>query len=331
MGLFSAQVGQTRRHGISLDLQKESLRIVRHDTQQVRTRVFALSDIHADIRSNMMWLHSLSATDYADATLILAGDVSDSFETLQEALSCLCGKFAQVFFVPGNHELWVRRQPCEDSIAKFWRILQLCRRLGVHTSPARVGGVNNPGSVWVVPLFSWYVKPEEGRGSLFVPKEGEDPTLQMWSDNYFTRWPPLQQGVTVADYFLRLNTAHLAIHYDAPVISYSHFLPRTELIFSTLAEREAAGMVLTDPYPRFNFSRVAGCAGIEDQIRCLGSVMHVYGHQHRNRDRVIEGVRYVSYCLGYPREQKQRHRHGQMEGPVLIWNAPLGEKTDGKM
>jgi predicted phosphodiesterase len=304
---------------------------VRYSIQQAQTRVFALSDIHADISANMRWLHRLSATDYTDAALILAGDVSDSLETLQEALSCLCRKFAQVFFVPGNHELWVRRQPEVDSIAKFWRILQLCHGLGVYTRPARVGGVNNPGRVWIVPLFSWYMKPEEGSGSLFVPKEGEDPTLRMWSDNYFTRWPSLPAGMTAADYFLRLNEAHLGVAYDAPVISYSHFLPRTELIFSTRAEREAAGMVLTDPYPCFNFSRVAGCVGIEKHIRRLGSVVHVYGHQHRNRNRVLDGVRYVSHCLGYPREQKQRQRHGQVDGPVLIWPASTNEKTGEEM
>jgi predicted phosphodiesterase len=302
-------------------------RAVRHDVQQAPTRVFALSDIHADIASNMAWLDGLWSTDYADAALIVAGDVSDSLDTLRQALSCLCRKFAQVFFVPGNHELWIRRQQGTDSLAKFWKIVQLCGALGVHTNPARVGGTNNAGGVWVVPLFSWYVKPEEGPGGLFVPKEGEDPTLQMWSDNYFTRWPPLAEGVPVADYFLRLNEKYLTAPYDAPVISFSHFLPRTELIFSTPTEREAAGMVLTDPYPRFNFSRVAGCAGIEAQLRRLGAAVHVYGHQHRNRDRMIEGVRYVSHCLGYPREQKHRHRHGQVDGPVLIWEALEGEQT----
>jgi hypothetical protein len=287
----------------------------------------ALSDIHADISANMAWLDALASTDSADAALIVAGDVSDSLDTLWQALSCLCRKFAQVFFVPGNHELWVRRQPGTDSLAKFWQIVQLCDALGVHTRPARVGGSNDSGGVWVVPLFSWYVKPEEGPGSLFVPKEGENPTLQMWSDNYFIRWPPSAADMTIADYFLRLNEKYLTAPYDAPVISFSHFLPRTELIFSTPAERAAAGMALTDPYPRFNFSRVAGCAGIETQLRRLGAAVHVYGHQHRNRDRVIEGVRYVSHCLGYPREQKHRHRHGQVDGPALIWQALAGEQT----
>ncbi len=295
-------------------------------------RVFALSDIHVDLRHNKAWLQALSAVDYTDATLILAGDVCDNLATLQEALACLKEKFAQVFFVPGNHELWVRQDEYPDSIAKFWQVLRLCDRLGVHTRPAKVGATRHGPGVWIVPLFSWYVQPEEGHGSLFVPKAGEDPSLQMWSDKYFTRWPVLTAGTKVADYFLSINEEHVAATYDAPVISFSHFVPRTDLIFSTPEERNRAAMRLEDPHPRFNFSRVAGCVGIEEQIRRLGSTLHVYGHQHRNRDRLIDGVRYVSHCLGYPRERHQNYLRGPAHGPALIWDTQANAREeDGRI
>ena len=291
------------------------------------TRVFALSDIHVDMQQNMAWLQALSPVDYTDATLILAGDVSDNLATLREALTCVRSKFAQVFFVPGNHELWVRRKEFPHSITKFWHIVQLCDALGVYTRPAKVGEGAGDSGVWIVPLFAWYVQPEEGQGSLFVAKKGEDPTLQMWSDKYFTIWPPLAAGMTVADYFLSMNEAHLAQTYDAPVISFSHFLPRMDLIFSTTEERRAADVLLRDRHPRFNFSRVAGCVGIETQIRRLGSVVHVYGHQHRNRNRLIDGVRYVSHCLGYPHERQQGLIRGAVDGPALIWETQMEKRS----
>ncbi len=288
---------------------------------RARSRVFALSDIHADIKQNMTWLRQLSVTDYVQDTLILAGDVSDNLAVLQDAFLHLRATFAHVCFVPGNHELWVRRKECSHSVAKFQQILRLCDALGVHIRPLKIDGADNRSGVWIVPLFSWYVKPEEGPGSLFVAKEGEDPTLSMWSDNYFTAWPRQVDGSTVADYFLRLNEPHVASEYDAPIISFSHFVPRTELIYSTREELRAAGTTFwRDPHPSFNFSRVAGCAGIEAQIRRLGSRVHVYGHQHRNRDRCIDGVRYISHCLGYPREQHRR-AYGAATGPALIWEA----------
>ena len=40
--------------------------------------------------------------------LIVSGDVSDELPALEEALSTLAGKFAHLFYVPGNHELWCR-------------------------------------------------------------------------------------------------------------------------------------------------------------------------------------------------------------------------------
>jgi predicted phosphodiesterase len=282
------------------------------------TRVFALSDVHVDVPCNMAWLQELSAAEYAEATLILAGDVTDSLERLRVALSHLCATFAHVFFVPGNHELWVRRQEYPDSLAKFERIVQLCDALGVHTRPAKVGTAQR--QVWIVPLYAWYVGPEEGDSSLFVPKPGEDPTLRMWSDRYFVRWPAWQTALTAAEYFLALNEPHLLRSYDAPVLSFSHFLPRTDLVFRHDSDGGPPPAALRDPHPSFNFTRVAGCTGLDVQIRQLGAMTHVYGHQHRNRDRLVDGVRYISHCLGYPRERQRVGWFEPIERPKLVWD-----------
>jgi len=283
-------------------------------------RVFALSDIHVDYQANMAWLQTLSPLHYRDDALILAGDVSDNLDKLRAALTQVQATFAEVFFVPGNHELWVRRGESADSMAKFWQILELCAALGVRTSPAQVGTGRDSQGVWIVPLFSWYIQPEEGEGSLFVEKAGEDLTLEMWADNYLTKWPSLAPERTVAEAFLRLNEPHLARQYDTPVLSFSHFVPRLELIFRTQEEHAAASRVLSDAHPRFNFSRVAGCTGLEAQIRRLGSRVHVYGHQHRNRHRMIDGVLYISHCLGYPHERERGYVPNAGSGPRLIWD-----------
>jgi predicted phosphodiesterase len=290
------------------------------DPEERAPRVWAISDIHTDIKPNRAWLYALSKTAYLRDTLILAGDVSDRLETLRDTLTYLRSLFAAVCYVPGNHELWVRRGEYPDSIAKFWQVRHLCDTLGIHTQPLKLSTTSGHG-VWIVPLFSWYMQPEEGAGSLFMEKPGEDPTLSMWSDHHFTRWPPMVAAPTVADFFLQLNERQLSRHYDVPVISFSHFLPRTELIYSTPEERQ--GRILTDPYPRFNFSRVAGCIGIDTQIRRLGAIIHIYGHQHRNRNRVIDGVRYISHCLGYPRERDHLMADQSVKGPRLIYDLSM--------
>lgn len=265
-------------------------------------RVFALSDVHVDYQENMSWLAALSLAEYGEDVLLLAGDVSHDLGRMAQAFEILLARFGRLFFVPGNHDLWLLGRPYPDSIAKFEAVLALCRQMGVETAPAGIG------PVMIVPLFSWYIRPEEGRGSLFVPKNGEDPNLTMWSDNYFVRWPLFADYVPAASHFLHLNTPYLQA-YDRPVISFSHFLPRADLMYSLPEERRA----WVDPLPAFNFSRVAGCQQLDQQIRQLGAKVHLYGHQHHNRFRPVEGVVYLSHCLGYP---KSGHSIRQ---PRQIW------------
>ncbi len=290
-------------------------------------RVFALSDIHVDYPVNMTWISNLSDFDYTDAALILAGDATHHMSKLEKALTILRAKFASVHFVPGNHELWVQHSDSPDSIDKFNRINKLCARLGVYTQPVRLG--SGPLAVWLVPLFSWYVKPEEGEGHTYVPKPGEDPELRAWSDNYFCKWPALGENSNPATWFLGLNRPQLIRDYDAPVISFSHFLPRRELIFSTSEERKAWRGPVVDAHPTFNFSMVAGDTRLDEQLRAIKSKVHVYGHQHRNRYRTLDGVLYISHCLGYNRERETGFVSG-IAGPRLIWANGRPAQADGK-
>ena len=68
-----------------------------------------------------------------------------------------------------------------------------------------------------------------------------------------------------------------------------------------------------------NFSRIAGCVGLEKQIRRLNSKIHVYGHQHRNWEWHLDHTSYLSHCLGYPREREKNLIDGIDQGPRLIW------------
>ncbi|HZQ48666.1 MAG TPA: metallophosphoesterase [Verrucomicrobiae bacterium] len=286
-------------------------------------RIFALSDIHVDYLENMLWTETLSPTDYLNDVLILGGDVSCSLHGLRKALLCLKAKFGKILFVPGNHELWVRREECPDSMTKLFRVVNLCKTLAVETRPIKVGGAGDGEGVWIVPLFSWYRRPEEGSKSLFVTKKGEDLNLNVWGDDYFTKWNGLN-GAAVADIFLQMNEKTLQQRFNAPIISFSHFLPRMELMFYSESEVDSAsverGEIVMDANPSFNFSRVAGCAGLEEQIRSLGSIIHIYGHQHRNRERHFDGIRYISHCLGYPSERKSGQVWNLQQGPRLIWS-----------
>lgn len=238
-------------------------------------RVFAVSDIHTDFKKNWALIARLSDSEFQNDALILAGDVADRLETIRNTLSLLRSKFKRVFYVPGNHELWVRGERF-DSLEKFSLIVELCAELGIDTRPACMAGL------WVVPLLSWY----ESRFD--VEPNGDDTGLESWGDFRFCRWPG-EIGV-LSDHFTRMNEPDIKA-YNGPVISFSHFLPRPELL---------------PPKRNLRFKglpKVAGSTSVEDQIRRLGSVVHVFGHSHINYDCVIDGVRYVQNALAYPNER----------------------------
>jgi len=258
-------------------------------------RVFALSDVHADFPENQLLLAGLSG--YREDALILAGDVSHDVTLLRTTLGMLLERFRYVFFVPGNHELWVSRGEYEHSLQKFHAIVSLCESLGVRVAPECIG--EGADRVCVVPLFSWYTRPEEGEDSLYVRRQASG--AGVWMDDFRIQWPV---GFRPAQAFHDMNEMRSSAAQEVPRISFSHFVPRADLMF---ASAEESLPLRPDPRARrFDFSRVAGSTLIEKQIRKLGSRIHIYGHQHRNRHRCCEGIWYVSNCLGYPQERRRR-------------------------
>lgn len=287
-------------------------------------RVWALSDIHTDYKENLEWLRKLAgegngASSFTNDVLMLAGDVSDSIDTLTTTLELCVATFAHVFFVPGNHDLWVRKQERDkyDSIGKLHAVQALCTRLGVHTAPACVGGV------WVFPLLSWYSAHWDREPD--VP--GSTPISKVMLDFHVCSWPePLNS-----------HDDSLAAHFDAmnepafsealqqveaqtaaaggvrpPVFSFSHFLPRQEL----LPEKR---MLF---YP--NLAKASGSDQVEMRIRRLRPLAHVFGHTHFTWDAEIDGVRYVQWPLGYPHEHKHRRNGGSGWLPLPLFDTAGG-------
>jgi predicted phosphodiesterase len=235
-------------------------------------RIFAVSDLHTDFAENRRRLQQVSSTSYLQDALVVAGDIADDLRIIDWTLRKLRSRFGQVFYVPGNHELWVHGEEY-DSVEKFRQVLHLCDEIGIHTRPARVG------KNWIVPLFSWYESDYDRQG------EADASSLEGWADFYFCKWAAGMESVS--EYFLKLNESRIK-EYDGPVITFSHFLPRRELLPAV---------------ERLNFKGlplVAGTLALDRQIRLLNAVIHVFGHSHIDFDQVIEGVRYVHHAFDYP-------------------------------
>ncbi len=241
-----------------------------------RTRIFALSDVHVDFEVNARWVSDLSRADYRNDLLILAGDITHKLPELARCLSAFVDRFAKVLFVPGNHELWVAGESSErTSLQKFADVAFVAEQSGVSMRPYL------HGDLLIAPLLGWYDY------SFGVPN---DELRTAWTDFYACRWPEGYEPDDVAAHFTRMNGS-LCTQGVSRIISFSHFMPRIDLLPSYVSSRHR----MLDP--------VLGSTRLERQLRALGSNMHVYGHSHINRRIELDGVTYINNAFGYPREE----------------------------
>lgn len=235
-------------------------------------RVFAISDLHVDYAENKSWVAGLSFHDYQRDVLICAGDISHRVAEVASTLKSLRQRFAAVVYVPGNHELWVNGSARGNSLEKFEQIQRLAAEEGIQTGPLRMEEVS------LVPLHAWYDH-SFGQPSADL--------LERWADYQLCQWPEGFDHAMITKHFLSQNQPLLRAS-GKPVISFSHFVPRSDLL------PDSGGGHFLRP--------VLGSGSIDAQIRQLGAFMHVYGHYHVNGRREIDGVTYLNNALGYPRE-----------------------------
>lgn len=246
-------------------------------------RIFALSDLHVDHDVNAQWVRNLSRHDYRDDLLILAGDITHRQSLLGWCFGALAARFRQVLFVPGNHDLWVIDEPPPlDSLQKFDIVAAIAQDNGVFLREFR------RDDVLVVPLLGWYDY------SFGVPG---DELMRLWMDFRACRWPPGLEPAQVAEHFTACNAfaeraVALAGSGVRKIITFSHFLPRIDLLPSYIP----AKLRFLDP--------VLGSRRLDQQLRRLGSSLHVYGHSHVNRQIRIDGVNYVNNAFGSPQEDR---------------------------
>ncbi|NKB61083.1 MAG: hypothetical protein GKR95_02715 [Gammaproteobacteria bacterium] len=239
--------------------------------------VYTISDLHVDYPANRQWLDSLSETQFQQDVLILPGDISDDRKLLSQVFNKLKSCFFEVIYVPGNHDLWVPRDQTLTSLKKFEEVLDLADSMSVVT------GVWSHEALTIVPLFSWY---DYSFGS---PCEW---LRRSWMDYYLCNWEEFSdEAVAVTDFFLSKNESRLSVK-NHHVISCSHFLPRLDLMPDHI------------PFEHQRVYPVLGSWKLDQQIRQLGSNMHIYGHSHVNRDVTLEGIHYINNAFGNPKETR---------------------------
>jgi predicted phosphodiesterase len=240
-------------------------------------RVFALSDIHTDHEHNRRWVAELSRSDYRDDLLILAGDVSDCSSRLAWTVQSFTERFAQVLYVPGNHDLWVLRdRELATSLEKYRQVCTVIAEAGASMHSWRLEGLS------IIPLLGWYDYSFGQPGSEL---------LRAWMDYHACRWPAGWTEAHITAHFTGLN-ALPQLPVEGTVITFSHFLPRIDVMPSYI------------PPDKRMLYPVLGSSLLEQQLRQLGSRLHIYGHSHVNRRVELDGVTYINNAFGYPHETR---------------------------
>lgn len=135
------------------------------------------------------------------------------------------------------------------------------------------------------------------------------------------------------DWFLSLNAPTLERTFDAPVISFSHFLPlpeclpdKSKLFIKFLPK--VVGTTALDVQVRVrqhandNWKLVQAClTSLSFSLQKLNSVIHAFGHTHIVWNRKINNIWYTQRCLKYPRERNKYPQYSiDSLGDMILWD-----------
>jgi hypothetical protein len=162
-------------------------------------QVYALSDLHVDVASNMEWVEKYCRVpkEHASAytVMVCAGDVSADLKCVKRAFQILADNYDAVCFVPGNHDAWRRTEvPGDTSVAKLRDLISLAQQCDVHVGPLHVHSTEAGRSILsVYPLYAWYHSSWDGEPDLAdaasLAREKECPFKLKWSDFRRCVWP----------------------------------------------------------------------------------------------------------------------------------------------
>ncbi len=235
-----------------------------------------------------------------DDWLILAGDVGETEAHLRFALEALTPRFAQLLWVPGNHDLWTMGDDpaALRGEAKYRRLVEICRQYGVLTP-------EDPYPLWpgesgfvIAPLFLLY-------DYTFCPPEVRPPKVPV---EEAIAWAAAA-GVKCSDEYLLHSAPHASRQAwcAARVLST---LPRLEraaatgnrlILISHWPLRE--DLVTLRYIPRFSIW--CGTRETEDWHLRFNAAVVVHGHLHVKGTYLRDGVRFEEVSLGYPRDWDQ--------------------------
>ncbi|EXJ89387.1 hypothetical protein A1O3_02454 [Capronia epimyces CBS 606.96] len=286
-------------------------------------RLYAISDLHLSYKHNREALDELKP--HPEDGLIICGDVGERLEHLQEAFKTTTELFKQVFWVPGNHELYTLPGiTTEDDLDKelrgefkYQECLRVANELGVITPEDEFVKWDGEGGPCIIcPIFTLYdysfrpadVTREKALDWAMEENVYATDEALLHPDPYASRDAWCEQLVGKTEERLAAAAAR-----GFPLVIINHWPLREDLI--------------TIPsIPRF--SLWCGTTRTQDWHTRFNAKVVVTGHLHVRRTDWIDGVRFEEVSLGYPRQWQAAKDRGLNINDLLREILP-GEEDPG--
>ena len=249
-------------------------------------RIGMITDIHidinvdSDIETNLYQVIEEKKID----CLIIGGDVSNHYHTTINTVNRIKKNAGiEVYFVPGNHDMWDEKGEFSDSftIYKKYEEHPFCLSSGAKI-------LNDQ---WVViGDVGWYDYSFGDSRYTLQEFEKMHAFERTWKDSEFVRWNKSNQEIN--EFFLQKLTTEMNKHKDKNLILVTHMVSKNEFTVND-------GREIWKYFNAFLGSKQLGRLFEESKVKYA-----LMGHVHFRADKKLNGVHYICPCLGYSTEWK---------------------------
>jgi predicted phosphodiesterase len=264
-------------------------------------RLWAISDIHLSFKANRQALDKL--LPHPNDDLILCGDVGETAEHCHMAFAKAKECFRQVWWVPGNHELYTMPSQKDGTRgeAKYTECVEIARQYGILTPEDDfVLWEGEGGPVLIAPIFTLY-------DYSFRPDDIKLENALEWArekdieatDEHLLHPDPYKSRIEWCHALVEKTEAQLAAavaaHPDTKLIIVGHWPLREDLVKLFKVPR---------------FSLWCGTKKTEDWHNKYNAKIVISGHLHVRRTDWIDNTRFEEVSLGYPRQWQECQNRG---------------------
>lgn len=298
-------------------------------------KLYAISDLHISYKFNHEAFQLL--TPHPEDALILAGDIGEKLEHLRSAFTLCTALFKQVFWVPGNHELYTLPHASDVAhdenamspttpatthipepenlrgVAKYLECVKIANEYGVITPEDEYitwHADDTPTSmkVLICPMFLLYdysfrppdVSREQALDWAMEENIRATDESLLYPDPYRTRdeWCEALLEKTQERLWIALDKKDA----NTKVVLINHWPLREDTITIPAVPR---------------FSLWCGTTKTHDWHRTYQADVVVTGHLHVRRTDFIDGVRFEEVSLGYPKQWEGARERGKGVNEML--------------